>query len=53
MSLVKEELLEFFDIRVLRWIECMSLLGKVDVAARSLRKLEFVVQVCCLKKVVD
>ena len=47
-SLLNGKLVKFFDVQVLRWIECMSLLGKLGVAVSSLRKLEMVAKVCCL-----
>ena len=37
---LSEPLLQFIDRYLLRWIDCMSLLGKLDIAVSSLRKLE-------------
>ncbi|KAG8849678.1 hypothetical protein FRB91_009688 [Serendipita sp. 411] len=37
---LESDILSFFNIRVIRWLAHMSVLGKVDHAAESLRKLE-------------
>ncbi|KAG8867194.1 hypothetical protein FRC20_006482 [Serendipita sp. 405] len=37
---LESDILSFFNIRVIRWLAHMSVLGKVDLAAESLRKLE-------------
>jgi WD40 repeat protein len=42
---LEDPVMEFFDELVLRWIECMSLLGKLDLAVMHLRKVEILEKV--------
>ncbi|PPQ73872.1 hypothetical protein CVT26_011735 [Gymnopilus dilepis] len=40
VAVIEGDVLEFFDELILRWIECMSWLGKLEDAVKSLRRLE-------------
>jgi hypothetical protein len=41
-----DALLQFFHTLILKWVECLSILGQLDVAVNSLRRLEGWAQVC-------
>jgi hypothetical protein len=38
---------QFFDKNVLQWIECLSLIGKLETAMNILQRLESWAKVCC------